>query len=90
MLYRWWLLVKDFWLNHDKHAFVEHHILYFALVFGGGAILVLLFLMNYKIKKQLNKMELESRRRKVKMMRDTSKETQKELQKKKKLTFDEE
>jgi hypothetical protein len=86
-LLRIWHILKSFWMDHSQHAWVEHHLLYFSVILGGAAIAIISFIIGYKLKKQIQKMDEDSRKRMRDMLRQTSDHSKDK--EKPKLKFDE-
>ena len=61
-----WDIIKNFFYDHTKHAWLENHLLYFAII-SVVAIIVLYFIYMKKIKKQIKESDQESiqRRRNI-------------------------
>jgi hypothetical protein len=85
-----WNAIKGWCTTHSQHAWVEHHLMYFSIIFGMLFVLVMGFLINRKVQKDIDKMNNDSRKTNVSFMRETSERAKKEKEEKKKLRFEDE
>jgi ribosomal protein L18E len=58
------------------------------VILGGLSIIVIAFVINRKLQKDIDKMNRESRKTNVQFMRDTSERIKKEKEEKRKLKFE--
>ena len=68
-----WNGIKIFFTDHSRHYWLEDHFLYFA-IFGGAVIITQLFMIVFRINKDIKRMDKDSKDKAVEYMRGTSKQ----------------